>query len=407
MNEPWFREYVLLAFRIDKAIRKFSESRFVDYYYGPPEWRAAAEAEADMTAAELVRNAMALAEHLPAQGFETHRATYLEKQVMALETVCRKLNGETFSLEDEVQRCFDIHPTWTPESEFEQAIALLDEALPGAGSIVERQLALRQRYELAREKSGLLVGLMQRALAEARHRTQAFVDLPEGEGIELQTVSDKVFGGENWYLGNYRSRVELNTDLPTEVSWLVDVMCHEGYPGHHTEFVLKERHLYRERGYMEQAIAPIIGPQSVISEGIATMAREMIFTPDEAEQWASEHLYPEAGIEPVQLDIVKLHRAGELMQGLGGNAAFLLHEGRPDEEVAQYLMKHSLESDRQRIQKELDFLKDPFREAYIFTYFYGKRLMQPWLQGADRLAVFRRFLTEQLYPAELVKEEIS
>src|SRR5260221_2553967 len=222
MSEQWFREYVLLAFRIDKAIRKFSESRFVDYYFGPPEWKAAAEGEAEMPATELVREAMALADALPVQGFETHRTTYLEKQVTALETVCRKLNGETFSLEEEAQRCFDIYPTWTPESQFEQAIALFDEALPGAGSIVERQLALRQRYELAPEKSGLLVGLMQRALAEARHRTQAFVDLPEGEGLELQTVTDKVFGGENWYLRNYRSRVELKTDLPTEVTWFWD-----------------------------------------------------------------------------------------------------------------------------------------------------------------------------------------
>jgi hypothetical protein len=45
MNEQWFREYVLLAFRMGKAIRKFTESRFVDYYYGPPEWKAEAEAE--------------------------------------------------------------------------------------------------------------------------------------------------------------------------------------------------------------------------------------------------------------------------------------------------------------------------------------------------------------------------
>jgi len=90
MSEQWFREYVLLAFRMDKAIRKFSESRFVDYYYGPPEWKAAVEGEAEMPAAELVRGAMALADALPAQGFETHRATYLEKQVIALETVCRK-----------------------------------------------------------------------------------------------------------------------------------------------------------------------------------------------------------------------------------------------------------------------------------------------------------------------------
>src|SRR5260370_3837356 len=99
MNEQWFKEYVLLAFRMDKAIRKFTENRFVDYYYGPPEWKA--EAEAEMPDDELVRDAMALEDTLAEQGFEAHRATYLEKQVVALETVCRKLSGETFSLEEE------------------------------------------------------------------------------------------------------------------------------------------------------------------------------------------------------------------------------------------------------------------------------------------------------------------
>ncbi|MGZ6367446.1 MAG: hypothetical protein ACXWPS_15980 [Ktedonobacteraceae bacterium] len=77
MNEQWFKEYVLLAFRMDKAIRKFTESRFVDYYYGPPEWKA--EAEGEKLTGELVRDAMALEDALPEQGFEAHRAIYLEK----------------------------------------------------------------------------------------------------------------------------------------------------------------------------------------------------------------------------------------------------------------------------------------------------------------------------------------
>jgi hypothetical protein len=70
---------------------------------------------------------------------------------------------------------------------------------------------------------------MQRAAAEVRRRTQAFVNLPADEGVEVQTVSDKVYMGENWYLGNYRSRVELNTDLPTDLNGLLDFMCHEGF----------------------------------------------------------------------------------------------------------------------------------------------------------------------------------
>src|ERR1051326_5905529 len=120
MSEHWFREYVLLAFRLDNAIRKFTESRFVDYYYGPPAWKAEAEAGAERTPEALVRDALALEETLAEQGFDAHRATYLEKQLVALETVARKLSGETFSLEEEAQRCFDIQPTRTPESQFEQ-----------------------------------------------------------------------------------------------------------------------------------------------------------------------------------------------------------------------------------------------------------------------------------------------
>lgn len=184
MSEQWFQDYVLLQFRMDKAIRKFTESRFVDYYYGPPEWKATVEDEAETPAIDLVRAAMALTDALPAQGFEERRAKYLEKQVLALETVCRKLNGERFPLEEEVQRCFDIRPTWIAETQFEQGLELYDEVLPGVGSLADRLRALMNRYELARGKTRLLIGFMQRALTEARRRTRAFVELSPGEEVE-------------------------------------------------------------------------------------------------------------------------------------------------------------------------------------------------------------------------------
>lgn len=399
-NDRWFRDYVQLQFRIDKAIRKFTESRFVDYYYGPPEWKAAVEAEDETPALELVRAAHALLDALPEQGFENQRMKYLSKQVIALETVCRKLNGETFALADETERCFDIRPAWVPESRFAEAHALLDEALPGEGSIFERRQRLRRRYELAGEQRKELITFMRQAMMEARRRTLAFVDLPEGEEVELAIVSDQVFGGENWYLGNYNSRVELNTDLPTNMSWLVNLVCHEGYPGHHTEFVMKERHLYRERGYTEQCISPIISPQSVISEGIATAAEEIIFTLDEAEQWGREYLYPAAGVKPVDADRAKLTRSGELLSGVEGNARFMLSEGRSEDEVKAYLMKYQLIPENYA-QSSIDFLSDPFREAYIFTYSYGKDLMRPYLSGSDKQQVFKRFLTEQMCPSDL------
>ena len=405
MSTQWFQSYVALSFRIDKVIRKFTESRFVDYYYGPPEWKVAVEAEAETPTADLVRQAMTLTDALPTQNFESHRETYLAKQIIALETVCRKLNGELFTLQEEARLCFDIQPAWTPETQFEKAFALYEEALPGNDSIPERLRAWRKHYQLPAEKAHLIVSFMRRAMDEARRRVKDILQLPEGEEVELDTVSDKVYGGENWYLGSYRSRVELNTDLPTNLLWLMDLVCHEGYPGHHSEFMLKEQHLYHEKGYLEQAISPIICPQSVISEGIATSAFDMIFIFDEAEQWLEEHIYPEAGIVPFtgQVDRKKLREASELIAGVECNAAFMLNEGRPESEVIQYLKKYQMLNDEEA-QKGLEFLQDPYREAYIFTYSYGHNLMRPWLEGADRLDVFKRFLSEQIYPAELAKE---
>ena len=46
-----------------------------------------------------------------------------------------------------------------------------------------------------------------------------------------------------------RSLIEFNTDIPKSALGLVPIFAHEGYPGHHTEAILKEQKLWRECGY--------------------------------------------------------------------------------------------------------------------------------------------------------------
>ena len=89
------------------------------------------------------------------------------------------------------------------------------------------------------------------------------------------------------------------------------------------------------------------------------------------------------------------------MEGISGNARFMLSDGRSDDEVKQYMMQYGLLPE-EYARKNLEFLRDPFREGYTFTYIYGRRLMKPWLQGDDRRKVFKRFLTEQICPSDLV-----
>lgn len=96
-----------------------------------------------------------------------------------------------------------------------------------------------------------------------------------GEEVEIQLVCGQPWSAYNWYLGQGRSRIDFNTDLPLRAHGLMETLAHEAYPGHHTEGVLKEQ-LYLGRGYAEAAIAPLNTPANVVAEGIGDVGLRAI-----------------------------------------------------------------------------------------------------------------------------------
>jgi hypothetical protein len=409
MNESWFRAYMLLALRMDKALRTISAySPLVDYYYGPAAWKTQVEAEPSAPATALVQAADELTEMLAHLDLEPRRATFLSKQVLALHTTCQKLCGETFSLADELQRCFDLSLplTRTPEAEFERAWARAEEILPGTGDILEREAVLEQRLALPLEQSEQIVGFAYQALAETRRRTQAFVDIPPDEAVIVQLVRGQKWRANNQYLGDFRSHIDINLDIFTSFRDLLPFACHEGYPGHHTELALKEQRLFRERGHLEQAIGLLISPQAVISEGLATLAPELLFTPEEQQHWLAEQILPLAGVRLAPKEALWESPIAAIWMSVRRNAILLLHEGRTEHEVKDYL-KQYLRISTQQAEQALAYFQRPFRESYTFTYTAGATLINPWLQGADRFSVFARFLTEQFTPSALSEQEAT
>ena len=400
MSATWSRDYIQLAFRIDKLFNTLVELPFVDYYYGPPEGKEQVQNEQAQEPVALLRAATTLLDTLPTQGFDQHHTTYLNKQAVATEMVCRKLNGEHFSLEEEMQRLFDLSFSWTPEAQFDEALALYNEALPGKGDIATRLHKWRRQHAIPWEKSAELPSLAERILEELRRRTLAFIDLPVNESVDLRIEIENSFGGACWYQGNYRSHIEVNIDtflqMQTHVNVLIDTLCHEVYPGHHVAYSLKEQHLFRELGYEEETIGLIFSPSAVVGEGIATSACAMIFSPVELEEWLAEHVYPELGIKQDRADVLKIQQAEDLLEGVWGNAIALLRAGHAHEEIQAYLKRYLR-------QAGVAFWEQPFHEFFGIVEASAKRLMHPWLQGTDRHQVFRRFLTEQFYPSELVQ----
>jgi hypothetical protein len=273
--------------------------------------------------------------------------------------------------------------------------------LPGQGSFSDRMQALKQHYELPPEKSPLALGFLQLALAEVRRRTHGMLTLPAEEEVSVQTVTNRPGNlAFSQYLGGYRSRIELNLDVPFDLSRLLEIMSHEGYPGHHVEAVRKDQDLYRTQGYMEHTLELLIAPQAVISEGLGMLAPSMIFTPDEEQAWLAEHIYPAAGVEPLTIDWQQMRQLSELSMDVQANAAILLREGHPEQEVLQYLMRYLMVTE-ERARPALVYLKSPFNTARIFSYTVGKRLLQPLLVGPDRRETFARLLSQQLCPSSL------
>jgi hypothetical protein len=393
--DPVGEAYVRLALRIDRHVEGY-----VDGYFGPPEWKAETESEPSQPVKALIDDAARLQDSIAQADMDAQRRDYLTRQVTAMVTVLRRLSGTEMCLAQEVQGCFDITPQRVPETQFEAALRELDALLPGTGDVAERQVAWKRQFELPEDR---VLPALDVALAEVRRRTLSILPLPHHESVDLKLVSDQPWSGYNWYLGSSHSCIEINTDLPVRADYAVELMAHEAYPGHHTEHALKEERWYRHAGRLEHSILLLMAPESVISEGLATLATEVIF-PDRGElaEWLREVVYPAAGI---QADVglqIRLAKAAEALDGVGGNAAFLLHEDqRPEEEVLQYIRRYSLRTEKEARQT-LRFIGNPTFRAYVFNYSHGRGLLKQAAARSSLLHVFRWAVSEPVTPSAVV-----
>ncbi len=395
--DPISREYLTLALAIDRLA-----PGFVDAYLGPPELKAAADDGDAPDPKRLQHRVRGLLIRLSEADLAPSRIGYLSAQLEAMLTICRTLAGEMIPYQDEVRHLFDVVAERTPDSKLDAAINQLESVLPGDSPLAERMIAWRKQFEISPETALALIDVIQ---PEIRQRTLGFVDLPPGEGIEYRLVQNQPWSGYNWYLGNGRSRVEFNTDLPMEASRLTDLLCHEGYPGHHTEHTLKEL-LYLEHGYGEHAIQLINTPECIISEGVASLAEEVLLGADGIVPFRHEFVYPAAGITVDPDQEAAIRAAAAALKAVPANAALLLHaDGRSEDEVLAYLMRYGLVTE-QSARKRLEFISNPLWRAYIFTYHAGYDLLGAWLDAGmpnERLDRFRTLLTEQVYPSLIMK----
>lgn len=391
---PLVIEYLRLGLAFDRI-----EEGFVDAYTADPRLRQEVGNAPKPEPRELAKTAARLRAELPNAGLPAQRSEFIDVHLRALECSGRKFAGDDIGFVDEVRAYFDVEIAPGDPADYQEAHRRIDEVLVGSGPLAERMAAHRKADEIPPDKLEACVEAFSGALREL---VRARYPLPDHEHVTYEVVGDKPWSGFNYYLGNYRSTVAINSDLRQHMANLPRLISHESYPGHHTEHCRKEAGLVAA-GQAEQTIFLVNTPQCLMAEGLADLALRSIVGPGWG-RWAQE-IYADLGLRFDGERAERLAEASGQLLGVRQDAALMLHDqGKDADEVAAFLERWSLTTP-DRARQSLRFLSSPLWRAYISTYVEGYRLLGGWLDRAtdedDRADRFRRLLDEPLIPSAL------
>ncbi len=364
------------------------DADYVDAYYGPPVWRQQAEARkiplADIVALASALEAEVEKTALPSWKDDAElwrlRKQYLQRQLAALGARVAMLLGKRLSFDEESRALYDAVAPRKSEGEFASVIARLDALVPGQGPLTTRYETFKNAFAIPRDR---LDAVFQAAVRGCRDRTRQYVEMPASESFAVEYVTGKSWSGYNWYQGNYRSLIQVNTDLPIYIERALDLACHEGYPGHHVYNLLLEKHLVRDRGWIEFTVYALFSPQSLIAEGTANYGIDVTFPRDDRVAFERDVLFPLARLDAARAEqYARVMALVDQLSYAGNEAARRYLDGSIDAKAAaDWLEKYAM-MPRARAEQRITFF-DQYR-SYVINYNLGKDLVREFIERETR-----------------------
>jgi hypothetical protein len=349
----------------------------LDYYAGPSAWFE--QARASRESLETIRDkALALlAEIRPDEGGsrEDARREFLAGQVAAIAARVDVLRGARWTFDEESRRLFGVEAGVRDEAVFAAIRTKLAALLPGAGSLASRYAVLSRHYVVPAEHVSTL---MTRAIDECRRRTVDHLQLPAGEHVDVEYVRGLPWPAFTRYRGHGRSITQINRDVALTVDQVVDVACHETYPGHHAINVL-----------LDQAAQPMFSPLTFRTEGAASYAVELAF-PDADRAAFERDLCRLAGVPDADLE--RYLRVARLVDGLRWvevDVARRYLDGRLEFVRAARALEDEAVMPEASADATLKFV-NRFR-TYSVTYTAGYDAVRTYVRTADESSRWRAF----------------
>jgi hypothetical protein len=356
----------------------------VDAYYGPQELREGIKQGPITALADLKEEADKILADLGAvetaqfSNEECLRHRYLTKQTEAALAKIEMLSGVHFSFDQEAQKLYDTAVPAVSESYFQQILQSLESLIPGTGELSDRVNKFKRLFVIPPEK---VDQVFQAALDEARIRTSRYIVLPSSESFLVEYVTGVPWEGYNWYKGNYKSVIQVNLDNPILINRVIDLACHEGYPGHHVYNIMLEQKLVNERKWGEFAIYPLFSPQSLISEGTANYGIQLAFPGSERIEF-EQQLLSAAGIgeNDIKLYYRVMTLAKELETARIEAARNFIDQRWTVEQTLEWLRKYTLMTTKPS-EQHLGFIQK--YRSHVINYSIGEKLVADYVEGGS------------------------
>ena len=391
-------DFLLLALRIDKHIKGH-----VDFYFGPEKLRKIVKNES-LTAPNTLLNASNnLLKQSRAQGYNKERERYIEKLLLAMKTSIEILRGSEISINDQFINLYDVELQPAKESELDNLKEEYEEAYKGSGSLKERMSKLRITRKVPELK---VFKFFKKAVDITEKRTkELFTDLlPKNESVIIDVVKsnqDIKWNCYNWYLGNFISKIEINPTYQMYWTAFLSYSSHEAYPGHHTEFVVKEKRLYRELNQFEHSLLILQSPKLIISEGIANKAISMLFSNQEVAEIGLKEFCSEP-LKEVTLEELEIQdKVKSKIPVFWYNFAYhALVDKYSNNEIMQYGKNFELFSD-EALMAGIEKMSNPVYSNNAFMYYLGNNILQKYGE-IPSLKDFRNLLVNPILPSDLI-----
>ena len=340
------------------------------------------------------------------QGYDKKRERYLEKMLTAMRTSIEILNGIEIPIKEQFLRLYDVVLQPIKEAELDNLKEEFNAVYGGPGSLEKRMNDLRIRRTVP---EGKVFELFKKALNITRSRTkELFVDLlPENEHVNIELVQNNNTNKAkwtyyNWYMGNLSSRVEVNPNYNMYWTLFLPAAAHEGYPGHHTEFIVKEQRLYRELNQFEHSILLLNSPKLIISEGLANTAVNMLFNyREQAEISLREFCLDSSKESSIEVLIAQSKVKGKLTL-FGYNFAYrALIDGWSEEKLIRYATSFEILS-QENIKNRIKLFFNPIHSTTTFSYNIGSKLIINKYGEFPSVKNFQDLLINPILPSDLV-----